>query len=141
MKSLRGIVRIALGLLLVIAGVLKAGSGEAMAETIANYRLLSAPAAQILAVTLPWIEMVAGLLLVLGLWTRAAAGLSAGMLGAFGVAVLSALLRGLDISCGCFGSSTAARVGFGALGIDVLGVAGAVFLTRTAPVEDQDSVR
>jgi uncharacterized membrane protein YphA (DoxX/SURF4 family) len=127
------VVRVTLGVILVAAGVLKAGSGEAMAESIANYRLLPAAGAQILAVMLPWTEIVVGLLLVLGLWVRAAAGVSTGLFGMFSVAVLSALMRGLDIACGCFGSSTASRSGLHTLILDVLGVCAGVYAAWRVP--------
>jgi len=51
----------------------------------------------------PWIEIVAGLALVLGLWTRAAAGVIAGLLLFFIGLIVSVLARGLNTECGCFG--------------------------------------
>ena len=60
------------------------------------------------AITLPWIEIVAGVLLVIGLWARAAAFMCVGMNVVFIIAIISALRRGLDISCGCFGGGAEA---------------------------------
>jgi uncharacterized membrane protein YphA (DoxX/SURF4 family) len=51
----------------------------------------------------PWIEIVAGLALVLGFWTRAAAGVLGLLLLGFIGLIASALARGLNVSCGCFG--------------------------------------
>lgn len=57
----------------------------------------------LLAVALPWVEIVVGACLVTGAWRREAAVLAAALLGVFVVAVASALLRGIDIqNCGCF---------------------------------------
>lgn len=52
----------------------------------------------------PWLELVAGLFLLAGLWTRAAATLILLMLGAFCAAIYSVMLREIEITdCGCFG--------------------------------------
>jgi putative oxidoreductase len=62
------------------------------------------------AVTLPWIELVAGACLIVGLWRREAAAVSAVLLLAFVLAVSSALLRGIDIqNCGCFSVTAEGR--------------------------------
>jgi uncharacterized membrane protein YkgB len=67
-------------------------------------------AANLVAVTLPWIEVVAGLLLVIGIWRREAAAVTAVLLTVFLLAVGSAMLRGIDIeNCGCFSVSGAGR--------------------------------
>ena len=59
--------------------------------------------ANLLAVTLPWIEVVVGLMLLTGFWRREAALVTSGLLAVFIAAVASALLRGIDIeNCGCF---------------------------------------
>jgi len=57
----------------------------------------------LLAVSLPWIELLAGLALVVGLWRRESALLVAALLMVFILAVSSTLVRGIDIqNCGCF---------------------------------------
>ena len=59
--------------------------------------------ANILAVTLPWLEAVIGVLLVTGPWRREAAGIAAFLLAIFIAAVSYALFQGIDIAnCGCF---------------------------------------
>lgn len=60
-------------------------------------------AANLLAVTLPWIEVVLGLALVTGVWRREAAAVTGALLVVFVVAVSAALARGIDLeNCGCF---------------------------------------
>lgn len=54
----------------------------------------------------PWTELLAGVALILGLWTRAAAGIIVAMLLLFIGLGISALVRGLEIKCGCFGDGT-----------------------------------
>ena len=51
----------------------------------------------------PWVETVASIGLVLGIWTRAAATVLALLLGVFIILIVSVLLRHLDVECGCFG--------------------------------------
>ena len=53
---------------------------------------------------IPWTEGLAGLFLIFGLWSRAAAWLLSLALAAFIAAIISALQRHLSVSCGCFGS-------------------------------------
>ncbi len=67
----------------------------------------------ILALTLPWIEIGAGVFLILGIQTKPAALLTTGMLGVFLAALIYAYSIGLDIDCGCFSSadSSSGRVG------------------------------
>ncbi len=55
------------------------------------------------AFVVAWVEAVAGIALVVGLWTRAAGLLALLMLLSFTGAVVSVILRHKDLSCGCFG--------------------------------------
>lgn len=95
-------------------------------------------AANLLAVTLPWIEVVAGLLLISGLWRREAAGVAALLLIVFMVAVGSAMWRGIDIeNCGCFSvSGTGRRAGVLLLLGDAGLLAAALLLAFRAPSGD-----
>lgn len=72
------------------------------ARFIAGYRLLHPDLVNLAAVTVPWIEFIAGVLLVLGLWPESAALVMTGLLGVFMGAAFLAVVRGLDIECGCF---------------------------------------
>ena len=66
--------------------------------------------ANLLAVALPWIELLVGLLLASGLWRREAALVAAVLLVVFVAAVGVALTRGIDIeNCGCFTVTGAGR--------------------------------
>lgn len=79
------------------------------AKIVYHYRIIGPDArigflpANLLAATLPWIEAVAGVLLLLNVWRREAAAVCALMLVAFLVAVSYALAHGIDLAnCGCF---------------------------------------
>jgi putative oxidoreductase len=102
------VLRVGLAALLVVAGLLKLRDPAAFATEISNFQLLPALAPH-LAVTLPAIEILTGLLL-LGAsspWRRAAALTALALMVVFTGAVASAFTRGLDVSCGCFGSGGA----------------------------------
>jgi uncharacterized membrane protein YphA (DoxX/SURF4 family) len=85
------------------AGAVKAGDVAAFAGEIAHYQLLPNVFNVLLAATLPYIEMLAGTLLVFNRRVRAAALVVGGLNLVFIIALVSALVRGLDIDCGCFG--------------------------------------
>ena len=79
------------------------------AKIVYHYRIVGPSAqlgflpANLLAATLPWVEAVAGLLLLFNVWRREAAAVCALMLVGFLVAVSWALLHGIDLAnCGCF---------------------------------------
>jgi len=73
-----------------------------LARYISGYRLLHPDLVNLAAITLPWIEFVAGALLVVGIWPASAALALAGLLGMFLAAAFLAVVRGLEIECGCF---------------------------------------
>jgi uncharacterized membrane protein YphA (DoxX/SURF4 family) len=112
--------RLALAAVFLWAAIPKIGDPAVFARDIANYRLLPGALVHPLAVTLPWIEIVAATLLVLGLWTRAAALVCTGLLFVFSVALAAAVARGLDIECGCFGKAEGSRVGWADVARDAL---------------------
>ena len=103
--------RIVIGLVMIAAALGKIGDPGSFAAQIHHYRLIPVGAENLLAIMLPWIELVAGLALVLGPYARSAAWLSAAMMVVFTLAVSLAVARGLDIECGCFGTADATRVG------------------------------
>jgi putative oxidoreductase len=107
MNALFWILRLALGALFVVTGALKLGDPTAFAVEIHNYQLFPA-LAPLLAATLPAIEIAAGAAMLVGprSWLRAGALASAALMVVFTVAVGSAVLRGINISCGCFGAGS-----------------------------------
>ena len=103
--------RIVVGLVFLLYGLDKITHPDDFARAIANYRLLPEGLVNLVAVTLPWVECVCGLLLLAGQWVRSAALVSAFLLGVFVVAVSITLVRGLDITCGCLNAEAGRRVG------------------------------
>lgn len=94
--------RIIVGCLFIYAGFDKIRHPDLFAEAVYNYQLLPKTAVNIVAIWLPWLELLCGGLLLLGVWTRGSALLVIGMLIVFLGALGYNLARGLDVGCGCF---------------------------------------
>ena len=80
---------------------------RAFAIDVATYDILPLVLVNLVAITLPWVELVAAVMLLIGWRVRAGALLINGMMLVFLAALLIALARGLDMSCGCFASQGA----------------------------------
>jgi len=76
----------------------------AFALDIATYQILPLQLVNLQAIVLPWVELLAGVMLVVGFRTRAAALLIDAMMVMFIVAISIALGNGLEMGCGCFAS-------------------------------------
>ena len=126
------ILRIVLGLVFLLYGLDKIRQPGDFALAIANYKLLPGVFVNLLAVVLPWVEVLCGLLLIFGQWVRSAALLSAAMLAVFVAAVSISLLRGLDISCGCFNTGGGRKIGTKLLVEDLLLLAMSLVLVLKA---------
>jgi uncharacterized membrane protein YphA (DoxX/SURF4 family) len=101
------------GILFIIASIDKIADPTAFAASVGNYKIVSGSLLLILATILPWIELLAGLFLLLGIFRHGSALLLSTLLCIFTLAVISALVRGLDITCGCFTQDPAAsKVGW-----------------------------
>ena len=118
MRLLNFLLRLIVGGVFVFAAVIKIFDPLAFAADIGNYRLMPRELLHPVAILLPWVELGAGLLLVLGFWRRASALIITVLCVVFLVAIGQALARGLDIHCGCFGTVAAGRVGLRNLLID-----------------------
>lgn len=103
--QLVGLLRFMLGLVFLYASVAKILDPKTFAENLIAYRIFDSPQLlKYVAVTLPWIEWFCGILLILGVFVRSVSALTTGLLFVFLAGMLSALWRGLEIHCGCFGS-------------------------------------
>jgi putative oxidoreductase len=100
-------VQIALGAIFVAAALPKIADPPSFAHMIYNYRILPAGLINISALVMPWVEIVAGLCLILGVWVRPARWIIGAMLAVFIVAISINLLRNNAIDCGCFDTSAA----------------------------------
>ena len=100
--------RIALGALFLWAAASKLPDMGAFAQDVANYRLVPALWVPYVAAAVVGVEFVAGLALVAGIAARPAAAAVAVLLLAFIAFLAQALLRGIDLRCGCFGGEEVA---------------------------------
>ncbi|HTY35788.1 MAG TPA: MauE/DoxX family redox-associated membrane protein [Bacteroidota bacterium] len=102
------VVRMFIGLLFVVSSIEKIADPAAFTQSIANYSMLPSWAPPVIATVLPWLELLCGLSVLFGTLLHGSSLLLSCMLAAFTLAVIAALLRGLDISCGCFTQDPAA---------------------------------
>lgn len=104
---LQALFRLALGGIFIYASLDKIAHPGAFARIIANYAILPDFLVTLPALALPWVELVAGLCLVIGLWPRGSALLLSLLLLLFIAALGVNALRGVSMSCGCFSTSAA----------------------------------
>ncbi|MEO6259337.1 MAG: MauE/DoxX family redox-associated membrane protein [Thermoanaerobaculia bacterium] len=102
-------VQLALGAIFIAAAIPKIIDPPSFAHMIYNYRLVPGPLVNLIALLMPWAEILAGLALILGVWKRGARMLIGLMLVVFIVAILINLARGNAIDCGCFNVSEAGK--------------------------------
>ena len=91
-----------------VYGASKIPNPADFAQSIHNYQILPFVLVNLLAITLPWIEVASALALLRRTWVPGAILVVGGMTGVFIIAIASALLRGLDINCGCLETGTTA---------------------------------
>jgi uncharacterized membrane protein YphA (DoxX/SURF4 family) len=126
--------RLALGGVLLVAGVLKAHDGPtATAITLANYRILPQPLIAPLGAALPYFEIMLGAYLVAGLFTRIAGWVAAAQFAVFASAVASLVIRNIPADCGCFGSSVPTPPSWAHVGFDCLLVVASAIVAVRAP--------
>ena len=101
-NSLTILLRLILGSLFLVAGLQKIGEPAAFARSIANYRLISGELVTWSAVLVPWLEILIGSSLLLGWLTRISAMTATALSLGFALFTGSALVRGLNVDCGCF---------------------------------------
>jgi uncharacterized membrane protein YphA (DoxX/SURF4 family) len=113
LKYLTLAARLFIGALFVYASIHKLMNPAEFAVSIRNYLIIPPEWSNFIALTLPWVEIAAGVFLVLGVQTKPSALLTTGMLGIFLAALVYAFSIGLDIDCGCFssGSASAGKIG------------------------------
>lgn len=105
------ITRIYLALVFILSGLDKINNLSAFATSIENYDVLPIQIINLIAIVIPWIEVITGGLLLLGFYIKENSIIIGTLLAVFSLAVLSAVLRNLDIDCGCQGTFDGQKVG------------------------------
>jgi len=106
------IFRIILGAIFLIAATSKIADPSGFAGEIANYKITPQFLNNILAVALPWIELVCAIFIITGVRLKASSAILGILLIIFNVAILIALAKGLNINCGCHTKIMAEQVGW-----------------------------
>jgi putative oxidoreductase len=94
--------RMLLGAIFIYAGLCKIFNPEQFAQAVMNYRIVPLVSVNLFAIVLPWLELVSGIFLLVGFLSRGSIAMITVLMALFLGAIGSVLLRGLDISCGCF---------------------------------------
>jgi uncharacterized membrane protein YphA (DoxX/SURF4 family) len=97
--------RIVLGIVFVYASYDKILHPAAFAKVIYNYQILPDELVNLSAIFLPWLELIIGSLLIVGVWLPGSVFTGNILLIIFFCALVYNKARGLDISCGCFSTS------------------------------------
>ena len=103
--------RLVLGVVLLLAGYLKAQSPSKAQMAVRAYRLLPVSVANLFGLVLPWLEIGAGILLIVGITVRYSSFFGGALMLLFVGAISQAWVRGLSIDCGCFGGGGEVAVG------------------------------
>ena len=106
--------QIVAGLIFLASALPKIADLAGFAGSVHNFHLepfVPMAATNVLAMTIPWVELVTGLALVVGVRPRAGAFVYTALLAVFTIGVISAMARGLSFDCGCFGKSGSSVIG------------------------------
>lgn len=96
------VLRIVLGGIFIYASIDKIINPEQFIHALANYRILPRGLENFFALLLPWVEVTIGVFLVLGMYEWIALTLYNILMLVFMAVIALSLIRGLNISCGCF---------------------------------------
>jgi putative oxidoreductase len=121
--------RVYLGMVFVLASLYKIYDPRAFALTVATYQMAPLWTINLFALILPMVELVVGVALILGMWTRESALLTVGMMLMFLTALGWALHQEIHMSCGCFASSEAENdIGFHTVARDLIWLSIATYI-------------
>ena len=137
-----------LGAVFVYASLDKIAHPLDFARIVYRYRLAGPSAAlgvvpaNLLAVVLPWLEALVGVLLITGLWRREAAAIAGALLVMFLIAVGYVLWAGIDVEhCGCFSVGGEGRsAGWALIASDLGLLAVAIYVAATRPQSSSSEV-
>jgi len=103
-RGLNLVLRLFLGGMFVYAAWSKVIEPAGFAMSVRGYKIIPFALSNLFALGVSWTELVAGAMLILGVFTRKAAGAIAILLVMFIVAISMVIARGMAVDCGCFGS-------------------------------------
>jgi len=93
--------RLLIGGILIYASISKIIDPSSFAKAISNYHLVLFGLENLFAIILPWLELIVGICLILGIFLDGAAFIVILMMVIFIIAITYAILSGYSIECGC----------------------------------------
>jgi len=103
-KAILFFFRLLVGGVFLWAGILKIIDPLDFIQSIENYHVFPRSLTFFIGLTLPWLEVFCGGLLIAGIWKRESSLILSGLLFSFIVLTFLTIFRGINIDCGCFGS-------------------------------------
>lgn len=103
-QSAAVVIRVLIGIILIYAAIPKLSFPERFLNTVMMYNIAPSGVNILIAATLPWLELLIGVCLILGIAVQGAIAASAGLFITYSVALVSVHHRGLAFDCGCFGT-------------------------------------
>lgn len=107
------VLRIFLGVMFLYSALHKVQHPEQFAAAVRAYQILPVALSNLFALAVGWSELVAGLMLIVGVFTRQAAAAALMLLVLFIAAIATLMIRGLVVDCGCFSSEGGSTTGAG----------------------------
>lgn len=97
------IFRIIIGGIFLVSGLAKISDPVRLIFTLRDFKLFPEIIVPFTAIYLPWLEFILGLLIIVGLLYRTSSLMLACLNFIFMLAILSVIVRGIEVDCGCFG--------------------------------------
>ena len=132
-------IRLVLGGVFVWAGTAKLVQASSFVETVAAFDILPVAWVAPFALSVIWIELIAGGLLLLDIWPRSNALVLLVLLVVFSAVLGINMYRGNDVTCGCFGGDGEASLAWTLLRDLLLAGGAALLLARKEQVESVSS--
>lgn len=105
-EILKLISRLTLSLIFIFFAIEKISDPAFFSKEINNYQILPNIFVNISAIVLPWLELIAGFMLLFGVKLKASSAIIGSLLVIFILAVGFAMMKGLNINCGCSGANS-----------------------------------
>jgi len=102
--------RFILGVILIWASIYKIVDPSAFSKIIHNYHVFPVGVENIIALVVPWLELILGLCLIFGVFLDGVSILSIAIFIFFILILSQAYIRGIDLHCGCFSSDTSSKI-------------------------------
>lgn len=124
--------KVLLGLLFVISSISKIQNPAKFMDSMEAYKIIPQIMVAPLAIIIPWLQIVCGILFIFDVYAQSAALILSGLLVVYTAAIAQAFARGMSMDCGCFDliEGMEDKVGWKSIIRDLifLGMSGAVFL-------------